>query len=182
MAFGDLVEAAGSLEPAPLLLMREHPKFPDARERHVALARDRGLAVADVTSEPSAEPWLAACDIVTTSLSLCGLDHAYLSAYSPRAIGVAVYLMTNAEIRDYAQRSCGIPCLPMADQGLGLVATGPEQLVAQLERSLSLDERKAYFKASKRLGKTDPCEAIVSAVTSAVLEPSTEALGARTPA
>ena len=171
-AFRDLVEAAGSLDPAPLLLMREHPKFPDARERHAAFARDRGLAVADVTGEPSAEPWLAACDVVTTSLSLCGLDHAYLSAYGPRPIGVAVYLMTNAEIRDHAQRTCGIPRLPIADQGLGLVATGPEQLVAQLERGLSLDERRAYFAASKRLGKTDPCEAVVSAVMSAVLEPA----------
>ena len=181
-AFRDLVEAVASLERAPIFLMREHPKYPDARERHAALARDRGLAVADVTAEPSAEPWLAACDVVTASLSLCGLDHAYLSAYSPRPIGVVIYLMMNAEIRDYAQRSCGIPRLPMADQGLGLVAADPAQLLTQLERGLSLDERKSYFKASKRLGKTDPCGAIVSAVTSAVLKHSTSALGARTPA
>ena len=181
-AFGDLVEAASTLEPAPLLLIREHPKFPDAQERHAALARDRGLAVADVTDEPNAEPWLVACDVVTTSLSLCGLDHAYLSAFSPRPIGVAVYLMTNAEIRHYAQGICSIPRLPIAGHGLGLVATGPEQLVAHLARGLSLDERKAYFAASKRLSKTDPCEAVVSAVTSVVVEPSRAVLGARTSA
>ena len=169
-AFRDLVGAVEILEPQPTVLLREHPKSQDVREQHAALLQERGLTVADVTGISFAESWLVACDVVTTTLSLCGLDHAYLSPYSPQPIGSVLYLMTNEEIRAYAQQSCGLPHLPTVNQGLGRVATEPARLAEQLEQALGSVERKSYFEASKRLGKADPCGTIIATVTSALAD------------
>ena len=169
-AFRDLVDAVEKLEPRPTVLLREHPKSQDVREQHAALVQECGLTVADVTGSSFAESWLAASDVVTTTLSLCGLDHAYLSAYSPQPIGSVLYLMTNEEIRDYAQQSFGLSHLPTVNQGLGRVATEPARLAEQLELALGSSERRSYFEASKRLGKADPCGTILATVTSALLD------------
>ena len=98
------------------------------------------------------------------------MDHAYLSAYSPQPIGSVLYLMTNEEIRDYAQQSFGLSHLPTVNQGLGRVATEPARLAEQLELALGSSERRSYFEASKRLGKADPCGTILATVTSALLD------------
>ena len=149
-AFRDLVDAVEKLEPRPTVLLREHPKSEDVREQHAALLQGRGLTVADVTGISFAESWLVACDVVTTTLSLCGLDHAYLSAYSPQPIGSVLYLMTNEEIRAYARQSCGLPHLPTVNQGLGFVATEPARLAEQLERELALATRLEPQKKPRR--------------------------------
>ena len=52
-AMGDLVAAVGDLDPRPVLLLREHPKFTAARDEHVRLANMAGLRCWDATGKRS---------------------------------------------------------------------------------------------------------------------------------
>ncbi|MFQ5801312.1 MAG: hypothetical protein ACE5JQ_00260 [Candidatus Methylomirabilales bacterium] len=164
-AYQDLVRAMGELVPRPLLLLREHPKFVVLGRDHISLANRVGLKVADVTNDRDLEAWLAACDVVTTPFSACGLDHAYLSAYSQKPIGSVLYLMTNDEIRAFSQDVSGMKQFPIVERGLGKVAGAPEEVSLWLRDALYGESVTAYFEASKSLRTgEDPSRIIVETV------------------
>lgn len=162
--FEDLVKAAARIKPEVLLLLREHPKFAERSSEHSSLARRHGLCVADVTNRGDPEGWLAACDVVTTPFSASGLDHAYLSAYSPVSIGTALYLMWNVDLRDFACRISGMKEFPIVRRGIVEAVKSRENVLTCLENALSAEKATAHFKASKSLGKGDPFKKIIEAV------------------
>lgn len=164
-AFQDLVKAMAALRPQPVFLLREHPKFPALQEEHISVAKELGLKVASATNERATEAWLAACDVVVTPFSLCGLDHAYLTAYSQEPIGSALYLMTNDEIRSFAQRVCGMKQFPIVKQGMGQVVETPDAVHPTLESTLSNEYVNIYFGASKLLQRGDSFQIIVGVVS-----------------
>ena len=164
-AMRDLVTAAGDLDPSPLLLLREHPKFVDARDEHVRLATMAGLQYWDATDSGPVEPWLAACDVVATCFSLCAVDHGYLAGNSREPIGSVLYLMTNQKIRESMHRLCGIEELPTVKRGLGHVADSRSSLSHQLEYALADVARSRYHEASKELAATDACGRVAQVIS-----------------
>lgn len=166
--FRGLLEAVTRLVPRPRLLLREHPKFTQHTEGHVSLVRQAGLTVTDVTAESSVERWLIACDVVATPYSACALDHAYLSAFSPEPIGVALYLLCNPEIRAFMREVCGFDRFPTAKNGIGLVAEKPSEILPLLQDALTLKGRTGYFKASKHLRVGNPCQTVIETVAAGV--------------
>ena len=59
------------------------------RARHAAaLLRAPASTVHDATADGAVEPWLAACDVVTTCFSHCSMDYAFLGAWSREPLGV----------------------------------------------------------------------------------------------
>lgn len=167
-AFEDLIGAMTAVEPQPKLLLREHPKYPDLRRQHTSQARAQGLIVSDVTGDLDAETWLAACDVVTTPFSVCGLDHAYLSAYSPEPIGSVLYLMTNEDLQTFVEDFSGSTRLPIVDQGLGQVAETQADVLPLLLEALGEKYVAGYFTASKDLPKGDPCRVVIARITHAL--------------
>ena len=168
-AFRGLLGAMTRLVPQPRLLLREHPKFIQHAERHVALAEQAGLTVIDVTAESSVERWLVGCDAVATPYSACALDHAYLSAFSPEPIGVALYLLCNPEIRAFMRDACGFDRFPTVKKGIGLVAESPGAILPLLQDALTPESRAAYFQASKRLRVGDPCRTVMETVATSIM-------------
>ena len=164
-AMGDLVAAAGDLDPRPVLLLREHPKFTAARDEHVRLANMAGLRCWDATGSGPVEPWLAACDVVTTCFSLCALDHGYLSANSEEPIGSVLYLMTNQQIRESMHRLCGFEQLPTVRRGLGHVVDSRTNLSHQLGYALANVARSRYHEASKELCIPDACGRVAQVIS-----------------
>ncbi|MGB0383236.1 MAG: hypothetical protein ACPGWR_00305 [Ardenticatenaceae bacterium] len=168
LAFQDLVKATAALNPRPLFLLREHPKFLaefyDLHKRHLWEAKKLGLKVVDATAEPNPEAWLASCDVVVTPFSLCGLDHAYLSAYSQKPIGSVLYLLTNHALRAFAEQVCGMKQFPIVEQGVGTAVEMPNKLSTSVENALRRESAFAYFEASKSLQKGNPIKKIVAVV------------------
>jgi hypothetical protein len=163
--FQCLLDAVSTLDPKPLLLLREHPKYPGLLVDHASRVEGFKLDIADVTGKLNAETWLAACDVVTTSFSLTGLDHAYLSANSPEPIGSVLYLMTNEEIRDYVEEKHGFVKSPIVNHGIGLFAESPDAVPQLLRDALGSGSTSAYHDASKRLSMGDPCQAVIDTIT-----------------
>lgn len=162
--FQDLVAAVARIRAHAVLLLREHPKFPGDSQADISLACRHGLRVTDVTNQGDPETWLASCDVVTTPFSAAGFDHAYLSAYSAVPIGTVLYLMSNADLRDFASRVSGMKELPSVRRGIGGVVDRREDLLTGLESALTREKATAYFEASKSLAKGDPVEKIIETV------------------
>ncbi|HZP37413.1 MAG TPA: hypothetical protein VFE48_13095 [Methylomirabilota bacterium] len=166
-AFADLVTALGTLPTSPLVLLRGHPKQPDAAAAYAARLAAAGLAVHDATGEGPAEPWLAACDLVTTCYSTCGIDYAFLSARSPRPLGSVLFLLTRAETRDFLARYAGVRSPDGAGAGLGRVAERAEDLPRLLRDALAPANAAAYHAASLRLPRSARLDVVVDAVRAA---------------
>jgi hypothetical protein len=166
--FEEFVNAATRLQPRPTLLVRGHPKFPASRHGMVAVAEQAGLRVLDVTGEDDLESWLAACDVVATPFSACGLDHAYLSAYSPAPIGCVLYLLCNDPIRRCLRELSGLDRLPLVARGIGLLADEPDAVLPFLRDARKPESREAYFRASKSLPKTHAAGRVLETVWQAV--------------
>jgi hypothetical protein len=150
-AFGDLVGALGGLGARPLVLLRAHPKHPQAAAEHAARLRAAGLVVHDATGDGPAEPWLAACDVVTTCFSTCSIDYAFLSARSPVPLGTVLFLLTREDTRRFLAGYAGVAHPDGADAGLGLVAWQPGDLPGLIERALAPAAAAAFHAASLRL-------------------------------
>ena len=121
---------------------RPGPRGRAPRSRGHGPGRRRGRA---------AEPWLAACDVVTTCFSQCSMDYAFLGAWSrgtPRLGALPIDPRGDAAVhggprgRDPARRRRG-----RARSG-GRTRGGPAPLLA---RALGPDERAAFHAASSRL-------------------------------
>jgi hypothetical protein len=164
-AFGHLADALARRSAKPIVLLREHPKFADHRERHAAALRQAGVTVHDA-AEGEAEPWLAACDVLVTCFSHCSMDYAFLSAYSGEPIGSVVFLLTTDEIRHFMRAYAGVSRPDGVVAGLGSVAECAADVEALLTRALSADERERYHAASRRL----PREARVDLIAAALVE------------
>lgn len=163
--FADVLDALADLEIKPKFILREHPKFSKNRRAHIAAANRNGIKAIDVTGRDSVEESLLACDLVITPFSLCGLDHAYLSAYSSVPIGSVIYVMTNEPIRDFCNKLNGMISFPILDQGIGCLITDPEQLTDTINRQLNSKNILAYFKNSKILLKNNSLAKITERIS-----------------
>jgi len=150
--FLDMIQAFSGLSGQRCkLLLREHPKFLEAHYAHMGAINDLGIDAFDATENESSEQWLAACDVVITPFSLCGLDHAYLSAFSPIPIGTVLYAMTNPEIRDFSQQIAGFVRFPILERGLGSLVRDAAEFKNYLQRSLQPQVKETYFELSKQM-------------------------------
>jgi len=166
-AFAHLVHALARLAPRPRVLLREHPKHPQAGAARGAALRAAGIAVHDATADGAAEPWLAACDVVTTCFSHCSMDYAFLDAWSAEPLGTVLFLLTSEDTRRFMITHAGIDRPDGVDVGLGRVAERPDDLPALLERALAAEERAAFHAASRRLPREARFDLIVDAVRAA---------------
>jgi hypothetical protein len=166
-AFAHLTEALARLPAKPLVLLREHPKHPQAAVARAAALRRTGARVHDATADPAAEPWLAACDVVTTCFSQCSMDYAFLSAWSPEPLGSVLFLLTSEDTRRFLRDYAGMVRPDGVDAGLGRMAERPEDLADLLERARGPEERSAFHAASRSLPREARLDAIVDAVQAA---------------
>ena len=160
-----LTDALARWPARPLVLLREHPKFPAHRQRHAVALRRHGVTVYEATGG-DVEPWLAACDVVTTAFSHCSMDYAFLDARSARPLGSVLFLLTTPEIRGFLRSYTGLDRPDGVEAGLGLVAEQPAEVDGLLARASTHAERLRFHEASRRL----PREARVDAIVDALVE------------
>lgn len=163
-AFEHLVEALAGRQPAPLVVLREHPKAPETRTRHLAVLRAAGLPTHDATGIDAVEPWLAACDLVTTSFSQCTMDYAFLSAWSAAPLGAVLFVMTTPEIRRFLREYAGVDAPDGVAAGLGEVARTAADVRPLLDALLTPAAARAYHAAAARLPRRADVAAIVNRV------------------
>jgi hypothetical protein len=150
--FQDFLNALASIEEKPKLFLREHPKFLWGRLEHLEAAQAiLGMSVADTTGTGTTEEWLAACDLVVTLNSLCGLDHGFLSAYSPGPIGSVLYLATNKLARQFISEKCGMLGFPILQQGIGHLIINRGEITSAVCRLCEYSNIESYFYNSKKL-------------------------------
>lgn len=166
-AFGHLVAALRQLSVKPLALVREHPKFRGEREQRTRALLAAGVTVFDATDGSAPEPWLAACDVLTTCFSHSSMDYAFLSAWSPEPIGSVLFLLTAEETRHFMRESVGMPLPDGVTAGIGRVAERPEEVGPLLARAFGEVERAAYHEACQRLPREARPQVIVEAVLTA---------------
>lgn len=171
-AFGHLADALARRPVKPIVLLREHPKFPDHRERHTAALRRAGAVVHDA-AEGEVEPWLVACDVVATGFSHCTMDYAFLHAWSREPLGSALFLLTTDEIRRFMRDYTGLAVPDGVETGLGLVAERPADVEPLLARALTAEERRRFHEASRRL----PREARLDLIGDALAEAGRRRVG-----
>ncbi|HUM16420.1 MAG TPA: hypothetical protein VL086_12075 [Candidatus Nitrosotalea sp.] len=168
-AFSHLADALARRPVKPLVLLREHPKFPDHRDRHVTLLRAAGVAMHDA-SDGDVEPWLAGCDVVATGFSHCSMDYAFLDAWSREPLGSVLFLLTTDEIRRFMREYTGMTQPDGMAAGLGLLAERPEDVEPLLSRALTPAERGRFHEASRQL----PRQARLDLITTALVEAGAE--------
>lgn len=166
--FQSLVEVLSTRQPRPRLLLRAHPKFSQARQDNLSLARQAGLQVFDATGIDSTEPWLAACDLVVTPFSLCGQDHAYLCRQSALPMGNLLYLMTEPDTQDFMLKETGLEAMPPTRQGVGHWLTDRSQLARALEDALLPEAIRNYHACVAGLRSPD-LSVVTEAIRSAII-------------
>lgn len=150
--FGAFLEAVARLKGDYTFFLREHPKFCASSKKNVDFLRSRGVSAIDVTGIGNAEEWISACDLLVTPFSLCGLDHAYMSAFSAKPLGNVLYLMNNESIIDFFIRTSGIKTMPTVYSGMGeWVSDANADLCSLIMRLLSSDSVIAYHDAVSRV-------------------------------
>jgi hypothetical protein len=165
-AFEHLVAALTAVAPRALVVLREHPKSMEQARHHLSALRGAGLEAHDASLADSAEPWLAACDVVTTCFSHTSMDYAFLSAQCERPLGVVLFLLSSPETRDF-MRGASVLAPDGMEAGLGLSAGSAPEVTALLAAALGEDARRAYHAASLRLPARAKIEAIVRMVAEA---------------
>jgi hypothetical protein len=166
--FATLLDVLRSLDPAPLLLVRGHPKFVEEARGLVKRAQASGTSAYDATTSGEAEMWLAGCDVVTTVFSTCGLDHTYLAAHAPAPIGTLLYLLCAASARGFFETSAGLTTIPGVERGRGTMVNRPEDLASALASALGPEARRAYWIAAQAVRAADPCAAVRAAIAHSV--------------
>ncbi len=166
-AFADLVGALAERPAKPLCVLREHPKSLGRREAHLAALRGAGVEAFDASDMSAVEPWLVACDLVTTCFSHCSLDYAFLSSLSPEPLGAVLFLMTTPESRAFLSEYAGLAVPDGVEQGLGLVARDPAEVLPLMDALLTPGGRREYHEASLLLPRGTDIQVIVDAVLEA---------------
>lgn len=151
--FGAFLEAVARLKGDYTFFLREHPKFGASSKKNVDFLRSKGVSAIDVTGIGNAEEWISACDLLVTPFSLCGLDHAYISAFSPDPLGSVIYLMTNQDIRSFFIETSGIDMIPVVGEDLGewITDPDPEGIAACIEKKLGFNMSLEYHDSSRIL-------------------------------
>jgi hypothetical protein len=165
-AFQHLVAAVAEVAPDALVILREHPKSPEEARSHLAVLRAAGLEAHDASLADDAEPWLAACDVVTTCFSHTSIDYAFLSAQCASALGAVVFLLSVPATRRF-MRDAGLAAPDGVEAGLGLSAGSPAEVTRLLRAALGEEARRAYHAASRRLPARANVDAIVRTVAEA---------------
>jgi len=158
--FRDLVGALARRSPPVLVILREHPKSPELR----AALESAGLAAVDATGLDPIEPWLAACDLVTTCFSHCAMDYAFLDAASAEPLGATLFLLTTLEARTFLRDQSGETLPDGVAQGLGEVAETAADVSRLLDALLTPEARRRYHDASRRLPRHVDVSRIVEAL------------------
>ena len=166
-AFRDLVGALTERPAKPLCVLREHPKSLGRREAHLAALRSAGVEIFDASEMSAAEPWLVACDLVTTCFSHCSMDYAFLSSLSPDPLGAVLFLMTTPESRAFLSEYAGLAVPDGVEQGLGLVARDPAEVLPLMDALLTPGGRREYHEASLLLPRGADIQVIVDSVLEA---------------
>jgi hypothetical protein len=164
-AFEHLVAALAEVAPDALVVLREHPKSPEEARTRLAVLRAAGLEAYDASLADDVEPWLAACDVVTTCFSHTSIDYAFLSAQCLRPLGAVVFLLSAPATRSF-MREAGPATPDGVDAGLGLCADSPAEVPRLLRAALGEEARRAYHAASRRL----PARADINAIIRTVAE------------
>ena len=136
------------------LMIKTHPKDDD--KQSITLAKELGLKIIAPASINDTDALLAASDLVVTPFSLCGLDHAVMSSFSPFPLGTVLYLMPNQKIRNFAQTACGIqkfPIVETSNAGVWIDTDGVEHIAKEITRLLSDRERKIYYSSCQHIIK-----------------------------
>ena len=162
--FRDLVGALACRSPAVLVILREHPKSPELRTAHRAALKAAGLDAVDATGLDPIEPWLAACDLVTTCFSHCAMDYAFLDAASAEPLGATLFLLTTPEARAFLRDQSGETLPDGVGQGLGEVAETATDVARLLDALLRPEARRRYHDASRRLPRHTDLSSIVEAL------------------
>ena len=165
-AFEHLVAAVTEVAPGALMVLREHPKSLEQARMRLAVLREAGIEAHDASHADHAEPWLAACDVVTTCFSHTSMDYAFLSAQCERPLGTVVFLLSAPATRRF-MREAGLVTPDGVDAGLGLTAESPTEVMRLLRAALGEDARRAYHAASRRLPARADIDAIVRTVAEA---------------
>ncbi|MBH52068.1 MAG: hypothetical protein CL785_02815 [Chloroflexi bacterium] len=165
-AFKDLVSILSEMTNPPTLLRRDHPKFA-SNHTHDNLIRTMGITEINVTNKGEAEPWLCACDIVTTCYSYVSIDHAYLSSKSRDPIGLVLFLLHNANTKQYFEKTTGLSSLPTVSRGIGLEATSIEDIRSLLQSLDLTNQKRSYHKASQKLTTENSVNQILDIIAKA---------------
>lgn len=168
-AFRDLTRALAGRRDRPLVILREHPKAKDLREEHTRALIDAGATVLDASDVGAVEPWLAACDLVTTCFSHCTMDYAFLDAHSSEPLGAVLFLLTTPESRGFMREYAGIAVPDGVELGLGRIAETPAQVGALIDALLTPEGRREYHAATARLPRRAAVDLIVETVIGAGL-------------
>ena len=160
--FRDLVGALARRATPPLVILREHPKSPELRTAHCAALAAAGLAAVDATAADPIEPWLAACDVVTTCFSHCAMDYAFLDAASAEPLGATLFLLTTPEARAFLRDQSGQSLPDGVAQGLGEVAETAADVSRLVDALLAPDARRRYHDASRSLPRHADVDRIVA--------------------
>lgn len=151
------------------LLLRPHPAYIDKYEFYPRYLKDKEIELIASFSELDIEEILSACDVITTCYSTIAVDHAYLSRYANRPIGVAIYLLSGVRIKKYLNKNFGYWKNPLLERGIGYCATTPKQLFEIIEYVLENPKGQIiYFRSTKSLSNDDPCKKIIKVVTSLI--------------
>jgi hypothetical protein len=168
--FGHLVAALAGRRPRPLVVLREHPKAMQGRRSHLAALVAAGLATFDASGADAVEPWLAACDLVVTCFSHCTMDFAFLEAWSPEPLGAVLLLMTTPEIRAFMSDYAGLDVPDGVEQGLGQLATHPDDVAPLLDALLATRGRAEFRAAAARLPRRADVDTVVARVVDAATQ------------
>lgn len=147
--------------PALRLLVRSHPKHPEAQTAYESAAGQNGFTLVHAKTVRTVEGLLAASDLVVTAFSTCGVDHAHLSSHSPVPIGCVLYLMNNRRVHAFFRDTTGLQTMPILKMGIGCACHDAARLPALLRRTLHPSAAVKYHRASRRLVAGDPARKII---------------------
>lgn len=141
-----LATEVAALEREVTLFCRPHPK--ESREEFRAYTDAvlaRGVPCVDAADLPL-EGLLCGCDVIASCFSTCGYDQLMLSRHAEKPLGTVLFLLQEEEIVRSFRSYTGLGGIPIAEQGLTLVARSRAQLRAQLRRALDAEVKSALWR------------------------------------
>lgn len=145
--FSDAIQDA----PGPkTVLYRPHPKeSASARERTKSILNSAETFVEDGCS--SVENTLAACDLIVSCYSSCGIDSELLGRHLSADIRLSIFLLFDDELSDYYKKYTGLDDLPISTQKRALTVHNAEELPDLLEVFLAVSARTEFLSDGEAL-------------------------------